>query len=102
VTKKERIEYLESEVAGLHAKVAELIERVRQLEVKLNDYWLLDKNSPNVVTFPNINEAIGVTSWIKCPNCGGTYPPGQHNACWTYNPNLPYTVTFTNKTEVLK
>jgi hypothetical protein len=74
-------------------RIAELERRVAELEKKLSGYWLLDKNSPGLVTFPDNGAARNITSWTKCPNCGGSYPPGQHNACWYYNPgNVPFTL----------
>lgn len=33
-------------------RIAELERKVEELEKKLSGYWLLDKNSPNLVTFP--------------------------------------------------
>jgi hypothetical protein len=100
MSKKERIEYLESEVTELHAKVAELIERVGELEKKLSGYWLLDKNSPNVVTFP-INNAY-------CQWCQKSYDSSRWHLCPNYpnqwvDPNKQwFTLSFSNKTEVSK
>jgi hypothetical protein len=93
MSKKERIEYLESEVTGLHAKVAELIERVGELEKKQASGIFIPYNQPAQRT---------PTNWTykTCPNCGAGYY-GTYHACWYVNPNGQW-ITFSNKPEVLK
>lgn len=41
-------------------RLAELERRVTELEKKLKDYWLLDKNSPDLVSF---------STTYECPRC---------------------------------
>jgi hypothetical protein len=71
-------------------RIAELERRVAELEQKLNGYWLLDKNSPNVVTFPE---------YSICQWCGKTYDPTRmFHHCPNYpshrvNPNEFFTIT---------
>jgi hypothetical protein len=93
MSKRERIEYLESEVAGLHARIAELIAKVEGLE-KRKSGWVFNTSIP---LFPQRNlcpwcHKEPANQWHYCPN----YP--SH---WV-DPNQQWTCIVTTNTEVLK
>lgn len=92
-TKKERIEYLESEAAGLNAKVAELIAKVEELEKKLANSLVIPLGQPTNVPAYSIPQVQS----SRCPNCNAVVPNGVH-ACWYVNPNRHITITTSNKT----
>lgn len=73
MTKKERIEYLESEVAGLHSKLAELIAKVEELEAK---------QVTTVQPLPYLPGTI-INYWptVYCVNCGQYYRLDTTHKC---------------------
>jgi hypothetical protein len=83
MSKKERIEYLESEVAGLHSRIAELVVKVEELEKKQAGNWL----------FPNINipaPTLPQTQNMPCAACA------RGGICSCVRPNQWTTTTISN------
>jgi hypothetical protein len=93
MSKKERIEYLESEVTGLHAKVAELIRELEDLKKKQTG-WIFNTSLPLLYQekmCPWCHKEPA-DKWHYCPN----YP--SH---WV-DPNRQFTCTLTDNMGVLK
>jgi hypothetical protein len=102
-SKKERIQYLESEVVGLHNKLSEVIGELEALKKQVANAWLIPPTNPvNVPSifpdlpslFPNSPTILPFNSGFgHCASCGQYYFPSMGHVC----PNA-YKITVTSKT----
>lgn len=83
MSKKERIEYLETQVAGLHDKLSETIGELEELKKRVNNVWLIPSNPINIPTFWSGN---------YCFSCGQRYESLIGHVC----PVNPIKITWTN------
>lgn len=99
MSKKERLEYLEAETAGLHEKLAETIRELEELKKQIAGAWLI-KTTPSSNTHVWPTQTSYKCNWCGCEIGIGMlhYCPKQPNQLW--NPNGPYVITVSNKGEL--
>jgi hypothetical protein len=83
-SKKERIDYLEVQVAGLQDKLSETIAELEQLKKQVSNAWLIPTTNP--VNIPTI------WSGTYCFSCGQKYDTLFGHVC----PVNPIKITWTN------
>jgi hypothetical protein len=72
-SKKERIEYLENEVVGLHNKLSEVIGELDALKNQVGNAWLIPTTNP-----VNVPSVWGSSNSGYCPICGQYYWGGHY------------------------
>jgi hypothetical protein len=90
-SKKERIDYLEVQVAGLQDKLSETIRELEELKNRVGNAWLIPSTKP--ITIPSIWN----TGYVYCTICGQYYFPGVLNHVCN-----PIKVTWTAGTSTIK
>lgn len=87
MSKKERIEYLETQVAGLQDKLSEVIAELEVLKKQVGNAWLIPVTNPKPIDIPSVWPGNGTA---YCFNCNQYYFPGVGHIC-----SGPWKITWT-------